>query len=546
MARDLSTFQSVTRVAAETGGVEQLVAGAAELGAQVIDTSQKAKVAESLSNTQLELLKLNNEIKTQYESDPARAEQEYMTKRQALFQKNAQAIPAMYRGLFTSSANNIQQNDNLAFESWKIKQSQKNTVNSVNKSIKNSLDIAYEQGFAFGENGETDISMLLNYGNARGPIEGFAASSLGPETANTLLEDFDRDYTKQILNGLSRSNPMQAAELIEDPAVKEAIGSTEDYLTLKDSISVEVFKFSERQDFNRLTDEAIQNAGIFERRADGDLNYLEVEELSRSGAISPALATQLKKGLLNPNEAATTLEKYEMTNALFEDYERLVTSDGKSRVDTMGDFIAFQEKYVEAVNAGALTKSEAKKFSSVQRAFAEKFKVGGGASSMWGLNSPYSDDPLYTSFKAINGFMSNNSALETPENRQQLFMSALGAVDLEELETMPEADKQTYLVDTAKKTVKNFLVNQYPELAGIDELPSKVPLSNGTILRIPRNLADAKTNTDVKTPSLKLKDRYIGDDGTFVSIEEIRAIAASKEVSVEEAVRQLLEQGIIK
>ena len=219
MERDLSTFSSVNQVVSDPSTLENAVNAAAEFGKQVIETSQKAKVAEGISNSQVELMRLNQEVKTKFESNPEQARDFYTQKRRAIFEKNGKSVSPIFRNQYTQSAKNLEQNDNVAFESWVIRQSQKNTVNSVNQSIKNNLDMAFQQGYEFGESGEGDISLLLNYDNVREPLTQFASQNLGSETSQELLENFDRDYVKQMIDGLSRSNPFKAAEIIESPSI---------------------------------------------------------------------------------------------------------------------------------------------------------------------------------------------------------------------------------------------------------------------------------------------------------------------------------------
>jgi hypothetical protein len=552
MARDLSTFSSVNQIASDPSTLENAVNAAAEFGKQVIETSQKAKVAEGISNSQVELMRLNQEVKTKFESNPEQARDFYTQKRRAIFEQNGKTVSPIFRNKYTQSAKNIEQNDNVAFESWVIRQSQKNTVNSVNQSIKNNLDMAFQQGYEFGESGEGDISLLLNYDNVREPLTQFASENLGSETSQELLENFDRDYVKQMIDGLSRSNPFKAAEIIESPEIKEAIGNQEDYLALKNSTQVEMFKFTQRKDFERLANEATNNIDLFEQRANGELNYLDVEKLEREDQISPALGDKLKSGLVDPEKVKLSpIEKVNIYNELFEEYERLITSSGKSKVDTIQDFVAFQEKFVEASNAGALSTSDMKKFSQVQKTLLNKFEEGSGGivnKITFGLagGNEYKEDPLYNSFKAINGFLSYNDFLETPENRQKLFMSSLDSVDLNELESLPETEKRKYLVGVAKDTVKNFLVDTYPELENIEELPNKIVLSDGQSVRVPYNLAEAKTTTQVKTEPIVLKDNYIDADGNTITLDQIKSLPRANGVTIEDAIQNLINQGLIK
>lgn len=561
MERDLSTSSEVNNVRPDVSTVGQMIGAASELGLQVIEKSQKAKIVENLSNSQIELTRLNEEVRKKYESNPEEAKTIYQEKRRSIFDRNAKNISAVYRSQFIDSAKNIELNDNLTFESWVVRQSQKNTVSSVNTAVKNSLDLAFKEGLEFGESGEGDISLLLNYGNSRSAIENFAATELGAQTANDLLDNFDKDYVKQMVDGLSRSNPLKAAELLEREEIKEAVGDERDYQALKSTVESEIFKMAERADYQRLVTEARTNRDLMMQRAQGELNYLDVEKLERDAQITPQFASVLKKGLMKPQQVSssgaalstdgspapsemTDVDKARRFNELMSKYTELVSDTGKPRNKTLTEYAQFQQDVLDAEQQGVLTKTELRQFLTVDSIIDKKIDEGNN----FFTDYKYTQDPLYTSFKSIDGFLAANKTLDTAEIKSGMFRKALEMADVEELERFDKSsDRKNYLRGVAQDVVKDALVELYPELAVSEELPREVRLSNGTVIKIPYNIATAKTGVQVRTPAPVIKERYATERGDPISLQTLSRLAKEQGYSdVNTYIKVLVDAGKIK
>ena len=146
--RDLVNFRQVTQTVASNSS--QIAAQSAEMFTNILRERQEAKVAEGVSQAQVELSALENQYRIDFQGDPTGGMQEYKQSRQEILDRIGSDISPLYRGTWNKNAKNIALRNDATQQSWAMKQTRVNTVEAVNKTMKNDFSQSLSDGMASG------------------------------------------------------------------------------------------------------------------------------------------------------------------------------------------------------------------------------------------------------------------------------------------------------------------------------------------------------------------------------------------------------------
>lgn len=224
-SRDVTAQRTVGPQAAlqETyvkGDVQSLLDAGAELGQQIIKSGQEAKITENYSMAQMDLNRLKSQIEVDYEHDPFQGAKKLKEEQSKIFEAYGKEISPFFRAPWDENVRELGFKVDAETEAWAFKQTRVNTVNSINRAIKNNLSQATVDGENFGNSDATEIGSLLNYQDSRNKLASFGDGNLGSETTTQMLEGYNEDYLKSFLSGVSDTNPLKALRMLDDPNVK--------------------------------------------------------------------------------------------------------------------------------------------------------------------------------------------------------------------------------------------------------------------------------------------------------------------------------------
>ncbi len=529
----------------------------ADMGLNIIETSQKAKIVENTSSANLELNALNNELRIKYEGNPEEGIKQMREKRKEIFDRYGKDISPMFKGLWNENVLKLQQKDDLENQSWSIKQSRINTINSINKSIKDNTSAAYEYGRSFGK-GQIGLDKAINELDITAAnLLSFSVGSLGSETASNLMTDYSEDYMKMFLTGVIEENPLQAKNILESELVKKSIRDPKILKAMKDAADSNILKLTQKADTEMLIGEIGRNADILDRRVNGNLSYMDIEIAQRDGSISDNFADYLKKGLSKPDINLTSEEKLGFYNELWTEYSSfgIRKEDGKVKFDksnmTLSNVIKFQDKVNQYLSEGKIDMSAAKSLSNASRMMLNSMKEPlGEVGIIWDSYSKMAKEDTYRpAYDSIISFLNANKTLDTPDNRYNYINTMVKVVDeIGDINNLSNRDKKKALQQIGQKVMSEVLYNQYPQLQNIpsDKLPSSFRDNDGKIIFIPKNLQGHIQGMNIQRPQVK-KSEYRKKDGSgFIKAEEIETISKEQNISFEDLVVKLKANGIIE
>lgn len=283
--RDLSTFNTVTRQVADTSQ-NTIVQGVTSLGQKAIAQSQEAKINENLSKAQIDLNKLDMDYRINAQGDPFNKEMstKYQQDRKAIMEGYGADISPIFKQEWITNTNRLKTQSDLANQAWGYKQTQVNTVQSINESIKNNMDTAASNGRMYASDETGDIETFLNYAPSRVSLTEFATKNLGEVSAQEMLNTYDEDYLKSFLSGVAEKNPVRALQLMESDVIKEGVGDSETFNDFKNAVENRALKFQEVAIQQEVLGTLKKEATVF--RTGEPMSYAEIQQVTSD--MSPA------------------------------------------------------------------------------------------------------------------------------------------------------------------------------------------------------------------------------------------------------------------
>lgn len=521
--RDLSTFRRVTDQVADTSG-QDLQTALVSIGANIVETSQEARLTQRLSEAQLQLNTLDNEFRISNQSDPfsADASKDYKESRREIFDTLADGISPFYRKQWEEKVANLSRASDISNQAWGFSQSRQNTVNDLQGTLQADMALAAETGRSFGLSESTDIeSVIRGFAPARQKLTEFATKRLGPETADQLLENYDEDYLKSFISGVAEQNPTKALQLLNNDLIKDSISDSKTYSQFKNAIENRALRLDEIQKNNQTLKILNDNNNILSKSSLTEpIPYVELQvafdknnlpKATRDFFLKANGYQTSKSTLSNSEKEGLKLQVFSTISDIAKDKEGLTTQK----------VAGLQETIYKAVDAKAVTRAEgAQLINTVLSPLIEKKSESLSAFSDGEWN-PFVDN---VGFTQVEDFFEDEVVLPEPTDKKQkafvdqinntrqlsLFENyynslqkeadarQIGLLDIQDLPSDERADIYTKSFQRAKEL---FARDSFPGVRALSETPNDIVTQTGEVINIKNQRtkleADAKIN-DIK------------------------------------------------
>ena len=340
----------------------RLMEAMATIGQKIIAEGQEAKINENFSKAQLDLQKLNQQYQIDYEGNPFGGMEELKAKRDEIFSAYGEQISPFFRKGWQDTTRQLAMKDDANNEAWAYTQTKKNTVRSINESIKNNMSQATLDGQNYGNSDQDDIGTMMNFAQSKRQLAGFGDKHLGGETTTALLEDYDGDYLKSFISGVSEANPLKALSLMDRPEVKGSFKDQNQYLKMKEAVenrALNVQKINgEKQVLNVLKDEN----NLLTKSLTDNVSYADLQKAFSSTKMgAEAQSFFMRANGYTKDDQGETLspaEKMKTKAALYSDMTQLMAKENMTSEEVAG----FQDRIYGAMNSRALDEKEGASF----------------------------------------------------------------------------------------------------------------------------------------------------------------------------------------
>lgn len=363
--RNISNINQETDVQPAADPMAGVITAGTEIGQQIIDTSQQAKITENLSATQVKLNALDSQWKLDNQANPMGTPdsiQSLKEARQAVIDQGSDGISAFYMKPFNSGALKLVDAQNVAMSEWQVKQAQTNTVQSFNDSVKNYNGLANTDGANFGQNPTMDIGTAMNYVQARQQLEDFGNAHLGSVTTTQQLEKFKTDYTKSFLMGVAQTNPQKAGELLEDGTLTDGMTGQD-----KSELVTAVEKAKKQAEQTKALTTTVNDAGVLDIVNDPTMSYydkrLKLDNLELAGSISTPMAEKGRRVIGSQKEVDAVTDTPVMSDITTRIYD-LNAQEGIKPKDYLLGVQSLQQEIADRQAKGELHGQDAQKLNN--------------------------------------------------------------------------------------------------------------------------------------------------------------------------------------
>jgi hypothetical protein len=221
--RNLNFDPTVTNVTPEQDQTTALADAAGQVAEQAATMSAAGKALSATAATQSQFRQLDSQYRLQNADDPTNpvALQNLQQARQKIVDAQSANVPAIAMRDFTNKTVELgTQSDDLN-AAWATKQQIRNGVSNLQTGRVTYLNEANVAGQAFAQDPDADLQSALNYQQAMSSMHQFADPVLGSDKTGAFLKDFNADYAKSFVAGVAQSDPVRAAQLLQDPAIAQ-------------------------------------------------------------------------------------------------------------------------------------------------------------------------------------------------------------------------------------------------------------------------------------------------------------------------------------
>lgn len=508
MAREIENYRSVTNVVPDQSTAITL-GSAGAMGAKVIAASQEAKIAENFSTAQLEISKLHMQYKTQWEHNPFGGMEDLKLKEQEIYDTLGQEISPFFQRPWQDSTRDFAKKTKGEMDMWAYKQSRVNTVKSINTSIKNNMTQAMIDGQTYGNSEESQLGSFMNYAASKEKLAVFGDRNVGKGETTSLLENYDGDYMKSFISGVSDSNPVKALRMMQDPKVKGAFKDQSQYVKMLDAVEKRALNVGEimaqKQILGALRDENSTLANSLNT----PLSYAQLQSEFSSKKMSPAAqAFFLKINGFSAREGGKLSQSEQLQNKA-DLYHDLTDLSSRENVGA-ADLAAFQERIYKGMDNGTLNEQEGVTYlNQIMAPYIDKQET---MMKNFGEKKWFTDS---LGFQGIQEMFENEVAVPVPEPRdkrktnegERLSMSTAEMVNNEnkvklydyyfdalaqsaegygvrvgDIPNLNKAQKQKIYSEAQAQAKRNFMVDSNPALATLPDIPNQV-FNNGTLIQ---------------------------------------------------------------
>jgi hypothetical protein len=469
MSRNITSYRDVVNVVAsqEPNSVGTVLQTAGKIGALALEQNQEARLTESLSAAQLELNKLDNQFRTNSQSDPfnEKAIGEYRRNRQKIFDTYGSNINPLYKNKWVGITNELSAKTDLSNQEWGFKQTQINTKESMLKSINNYLSQAQIDGEKFGASDVSEIESFYNYQAAKNQLDGFGNKYLGETTTAKITSDFEQDWAKVFISGVAKSNPVKALTLINNEQVRDTISNPADYEQLRSAIENKAINFQEtaikQEILGKLKSENVMfsEGGVF--------SYAELAQVT-NGMSEPAKEYFLQ---VNGFKDSTGKKKEKITAdqklAIDGDIINSIAAIASDENIDNNKVVALQNSIYSAMSSGALTKDEGARYISelLQPVISEQeSKLEEYSAFNW---NPFKDN---YGLDTLQNVFSDTIERKPPEGRETISPEEMA------INTKNKVNFYNNYLLSLRSQVDKYVSPEFPKgisLENISQVPSK-------------------------------------------------------------------------
>lgn len=494
MPRDLlsTQFRQVTEQAVSNDGA--ILQSAAELGIQIQQQGDDAKMVKGQSDAQLQLAQLDNQYQIDFEGDPLGGKEKYEADRQRIYSNIGKTLPAYRRRDWATATSGISGRSDLSRQNWVNKQTRVNMVGDINDTMQSNLGKANSDGRNFGVSTENEIDMMGAFASSAQNLSDFATKNLGETTSDGMMETYSQDYLKSFISGVAETSPSKALGLLDKETVRESFSDHKQYDRFKSSLEARQRRFNKA---NKQGAEAMRMAQTNQLMTKmGQMNYPQLQAHFSEFNTSPeaqAFYTEVN-GYANLKRRLGPSERSDAKNQFYMMMTNVIGQDDMNN----NDISILQESIYAGMRKQVLTKKEGFSFLNnilgpvitQQQERAKQFETG-----EW---NPFNENlGLDTLNEEINN-LSGITNIEKPTEQQlfihnkntnlmyDVYLQTLGReanarkTSVAGLSDLPfEEEKMIY--GKALSSAKEALIRQsFPSIAGMDELPTTVvtPISN--------------------------------------------------------------------
>lgn len=525
--RDLTNFRTVIQQVAKQPN--QLATAGAQLAEGIIRQGEEAKLTEATSQAQLDLSALQSQYQIDNEGDPMGGIQKYKQDRQKIFDTIGKNVSPLYRRQWEDNSRQISTRNDATQTTWALKQTRANTVAHVNNTMKNSFKQAGSDGQAFGNSDETELDAFVNFGTSMQNLQKFGEDNLGEVTTAGMMETYEEDYVKSFISGVSETNPLKAAALLDNEEVKSRFSDQDQYSKFKKAVNNRALNFQKIAIENEALGALKQSAGIINRPNDKPFTQIEIMELS-SKVSAPTKAYLERLGGFKKAGSGTKLSKAEQIaeeTKVTEEVFMLAAKDGVSGKELQ----ISQDNILTAVNNGSMSKSDAMFLtnemvspyvSQVEENLSQfEFKKDNWFSESTGVGFSQIQNDIEPFLISVNdddgkvddSLLSDDQVKFNNNQKIKMYRNYSSALRKQaQLRNIPVADilKQDASVrsDIFRKAQveakTNYLTGKYPDLVNMaDNMPDKLIGRDGSVIKT--GLGNGKATVSVNTPQKRIK-----------------------------------------
>lgn len=525
--RDLNFNQEVTDVAVEKQ--DDMLLQIAEMGADLADSAQKAKIVEAASQAQIGFRQLDQQYRTKYEGDPQNKEglKELADARAQLTKDLGLGISSLYGRQWNEATTKLAAASDTSNGLWAIQQNYKNIKTNVQSSLKNYLETAAANGQQFGMGGATDASTLLDYTTAHDALQSFAEENLGPETTKKLLDEFGEDYMKSAISGVAMTNPSKALKLLEDPAVMKKLGGRpEQYQRFKSAVENRAKRVAANQEQQNVIN-GVRNDSAPLMKNGGTMSYAQFATTNLSEAAREYYANvngfdrgSGKRGGLTAEDRAN----YRL--AIIDSVTKLSKDENMDAASVR----VVQDGIFKAMNKRAISDAEGMTFI---KQIVEPLNAKKEAAM-----SKFTDDTWFTDalgFEGVQDYFEKNVAQSTKglpaEARRQVevkntidkanlydyYTAALAAgaqqkgVTVAELQNLRAPERKAIYAKAQTEAQKLFMMDKHPALRTMPDVPNMVYDDNGQLIQGLAGPRNVKATASAKPTFKVMRHKRTGE-----------------------------------
>jgi hypothetical protein len=498
--RDLTNFRTVVQQAVEEPN-RTLEVASSMMGA-LVKESQEARIAEGMAEAQMRVTDLETRYRIDNEGDPLKNIEDYKKSRREIFSEYEKEISPFYRPQWREMARKVETRNDLQQQGWSIKQTRTNTVNSINRTIKSGVMQAQSDGMSFGKSDENDVSGFINFANTYEGLMDFASQNLGSETAQAMLENYEEDYMKSFLSGVSESNPVRAAKMMDEDYVREAFSDPSQYIRMKDSMNTRAKRYAKAIEGVKSIDTMIAENELMPKV--GSTGYAELQQKFAEYNMSEDAQNfySLVNGYSSVKRALTNKEKTDLKSKVYSYFGQKLSYeevDGEKVFDNAPpeqEMRGLQDTVYMAMTKGALTKDEG--FSLLNNMIApeltrrkndlEKYEAGDEfIAGIWRQN--YGFPQLEKEISRITGAQLVGQSASSEEefamkqvknNMYEYYIQSLEAeasdlgINMSDISRLPYARQAKIYTKALKETKMAVNFKNFPSLASSEKPPNSV------------------------------------------------------------------------